>query len=171
MKTILLTLTIICFTCSLHAQTLEPSPLIFGYGTGDTTAFRVRPTIHFTLGANWGSSRNFAETYRLNASHGGWNASWTMRPNDYTDSMRLILFTEPISTTGQGGGLFYAQSMHFDPTVTVDETDGFTARAGDTTGGVFGWHERDTTLTSDTTDADFDRMQTRLVNYTGTPTL
>jgi len=51
-----------------------------------------------------------------------------------------------------------AHCLHLEPTLTVDSTDNFTPKAGDTTGAVFGWYNKSIGINGAIGDTNFDKL-------------
>lgn len=168
MKTLYILALGVSSVCSLFSQTLQPPPLLFNQG-GPKAAFTLADRHKFVLGGNWGyESKKMGEALKLNAVHT--NKWWSYFASTYADSTDIILFHDDICAKDYGGTqVFTAMAMHFDPTTPVIKDNRFRPRMGDTTGAVFGWETRDTSLTELGTGSDFDRLKILRTNYT-TPT-
>lgn len=141
------------------------------------TSTAINRNRDFFLGWNWGSPGLKLDTSLLINSYHNFPVNSTLVktnmkvmevPGDGTN------LTVPNNTWGTGliGGrnsnnVWLGQSLHLEPTLTVDSTDNFIPRAGDKTNAVFGFEYRNITvgsIISDSTQPNFSRY---LLNQTG----
>ena len=177
MKKILLILVIaLCNLFTIYAQDVINPPKFdfFTTSTGGYDTLVTRNFNHFYLSWNWGSEGSkLDKALMMNGYHG-----FPFDKNDVDENMLTInntYFDEVNAKYYIVGGynadlVLNAHCLHLEPTITVDSTQNFIPRAGDTTGAVFGWLNKNTGTNGTSGTIDFDRFILNRTSVTS-PTL
>lgn len=175
LKLILLSLIFVTVNLAISQDLLDP-PKIQGLYT---TTVIDRNTNYF-MGWNWGNQGKKLDTSLLmNSYHnypiGSFDVKSFMKVMEVPGDGTKI--TVPNNTWGNGliGGrnsnnAWLGQSLHLEPTLTVDSTDNFVPRAGDKTNAVFGFEYRNTTIGSILNDSSLTNFSRYLLDQTGVTT-
>ncbi len=165
----------LCFvvmsTAVLYSQNTDPKPLILknnitnqNYTWEDTTVFSPRKLTNFTLGWQWaGPNKEVNKALHITTYQN--RLAYPLQRNaifptiaDSGGTPRNIIWGDlRLTNDGDNYGLG-GISMHFDPTAPTAINETTPVRTGDTTGAIFGFTTRNTTIgTLNPSGVDFDR--------------
>ncbi|MCX6148776.1 MAG: hypothetical protein NTW25_16205 [Candidatus Kapabacteria bacterium] len=158
MKKIILLLSLLIIFISLQAQDREPTIMKFTYKINGTTFADVplnRDSIkpkNFVISTQWGGHPKMLHALKFNYTE---DKSTTPKPN--TDTNNKINYIWQVNTCTHD---LVAPGFIYEPTLTIDslKPDKFNPKLNDTTKAIWGFRKRLGTVTSDTTNINFDRL-------------